>query len=39
MCYQVRVTQIDSRRTMVNARVVERQTLLGSGLATAGAVH
>jgi hypothetical protein len=36
MCYQVRVTQIDSRRTSINARVVERRTVLASGLAAAG---
>lgn len=27
MCYQIRVTQIDSRRTTVNARTIERSTL------------
>jgi hypothetical protein len=38
MCYQVRVTQIDSRRTSFSGRVVERKTVLGPGLAAPGGV-
>lgn len=36
MCYQVRVTQIDSRRISTSARTVERSALLTPSMAAAG---
>jgi hypothetical protein len=37
MCYQIRVTQVDSRRTVTNARTVDRSSLLSPGVAQPGA--
>lgn len=34
VCYEVRVTRVDSRKTISQARVVERNTLLGDSSAT-----
>jgi hypothetical protein len=36
ICYQIRVTQIDSRRTSINARIIERSALTSSELSQVG---
>jgi hypothetical protein len=36
ICYQIRVTQIDSRRASTNARIIDRSTLTSSGVPQIG---